>query len=161
MSTCWQIRCCPASLYNICNAYLNSKNCWEWDKEKPCCKRMDLSRCKDCEVFKLYISTMQVDEKTTICEECGISFSYKTSKPKRCSKCRKKLSNQKQLEKYYAEKDSSRDDEEEVVSPEEVTEETKPVASPEKKPGNIPRPGRSRRPVRKAPTPNPEQKEPE
>ncbi|MCK5683343.1 hypothetical protein KAJ27_04460 [bacterium] len=110
MSTCWQIRCCPASLYNICNAYLNKKNCWEWNKEKPCCKRMDLSRCKDCEVYKVFLATKENKEKTTICDECGVSFSYKTSRPKRCSKCRKKLSNQKQLAKYYAEKEAVKTD---------------------------------------------------
>ena len=103
---CWQIRCCPASLYRICKAYDEGKNCWEWPESTPCCKRADLSRCQTCDVYLRYKESLKKKkkEKITVCEECGVAFSYKTSKPKLCPACRTKKSNKKQLEKYYKKK---------------------------------------------------------
>lgn len=47
---CFEIRGCPASMYLSCKALQNNKNCWEAD-DKPCCRRNDLERCKECEVY--------------------------------------------------------------------------------------------------------------
>lgn len=47
---CFEIRKCPASMYLSCKALQQNMNCWEAD-DKPCCRRNDINRCKECEVY--------------------------------------------------------------------------------------------------------------
>jgi Holliday junction resolvasome RuvABC DNA-binding subunit len=47
---CFEIRGCPASMYLSCKALQQNLNCWE-ATEKPCCRRNDINRCKECEVY--------------------------------------------------------------------------------------------------------------
>ena len=47
---CFEARCCPASMYLSCPALDAGLNCWE-TSEKPCCKRSDPERCRECEIF--------------------------------------------------------------------------------------------------------------
>ena len=48
----YNIRGCPASSYLICSAYKEGTNCWEAERDIPCCKRENKDRCKDCSVYK-------------------------------------------------------------------------------------------------------------
>ena len=52
-NACQQIRVCPASHYLFCAAYKRGVNCWE-AVGKPCCKRNDPKRCKDCWVYQAW-----------------------------------------------------------------------------------------------------------
>lgn len=50
---CSNTRGCPASLYMNCQGYKDGLNCWEVN-DKPCCLDTDRSRCRSCEVYKVY-----------------------------------------------------------------------------------------------------------
>jgi len=105
MFTCWEYRGCTASLYLMCEAYKRGLNCWEYP-DKPCCKRKDLTRCRECEVYLGVMRMRARYKKVTTCIDCGKTFEYTTSRPKRCPDCRKKKRNKKQLERYYKQKKS-------------------------------------------------------
>lgn len=51
----YEIRGCTASSYLSCSAYKEEKNCWEAEKEIPCCKRNDKTRCRECKIYLKYL----------------------------------------------------------------------------------------------------------
>ena len=56
----YSMRGCPASYYLNCPAYAADKNCWEVAEEKPCCKEVRLTECRNC---RLYLATTSPCEK--------------------------------------------------------------------------------------------------
>ena len=62
---CFEIRHCPASMYLSCPALDANLNCWETD-EKPCCRRNDFERCKECEVYLTHLGYTPAEIKKII-----------------------------------------------------------------------------------------------
>ena len=48
--TCCDIRRCSASAYLTCEARERGLSCWE-TTDRICCRRKDLGRCRECEVY--------------------------------------------------------------------------------------------------------------
>ncbi|MEW6618583.1 MAG: hypothetical protein AB1422_14665 [bacterium] len=50
MNKCFNIKGCPASFYLMCEAYRQSKNCFEV-KNPACCHNHTLQECKKCPFY--------------------------------------------------------------------------------------------------------------
>lgn len=58
----YSIMGCPASLYLSCSAYKEGKNCWETERDIPCCQK-DKAECGNC---RIYIKGRGPKEEVTV-----------------------------------------------------------------------------------------------
>ena len=69
----YEVRGCPASHYFKCRAYLQHKNCWEVEGEKPCCRETKLDACKDCKVLHKAMALLNANTSGGISGNAGFA----------------------------------------------------------------------------------------